>query len=243
VQCMGTLRALGAFFSAVIRRWAAFVTGGVVVAIMAAYEHAVAGSVSWLRYAVFLLFGFVCACFLAFKDQFEAANRAQSDLSNAVKTASTMSFAIGELHNLRQTHAATKAELENLKAVVGEAFPFSAVQRRAIIRFLSEVPVDQRFEVRVDYPGIGSGAGPARAVARAFQESGWRASTQATMVNPNLQGINIAMSPGAVEGKIPPPREAMLIMNALSEAGVLFSKAMSSADDGTDYFQFIVSEF
>ena len=163
---MGTMRALGAFCTAVIRRWVAFVTGGILAALAAAYEHATGGSVSWPWYAVFLLFGFVCACFLAFKDQFEAANQVRSDLSNAVSTASKMQFAVNELDELRRTSKATEAELENLKAVVGEPFPFDAAQRRALIRHLRDVPVERRFEVWVYCPGFGGGAGPARAFGR-----------------------------------------------------------------------------
>jgi hypothetical protein len=238
-----TLRALGAFFSAVFKHWATLLTGGAAMAVLGLYEHYVGGSVPWSAYAGLVALFFLAACFLAFRDQYILANRAQADLSNAVSAANKLRFASEALEELRTTYKATKGELENLKARIGEPFPFDAAQRKVFIDYLVGVPVERRFEVMVDYPGFGSGPGPAKALARALQDAGWEASARATIVNPNLRGINISMAPTVVEGRTAPPRKAALIMNALNKAGMTYAKAVPSVEEGDpDYFQLIVAE-
>ncbi len=236
-------RALCGFFSALFNHWVALLTGGTIIAVLGMWEHQTGASVPWLVYASMALGLFVIACFLAFKDQFVRANALQVDLSNAVSSNAQMRFATESLDRLRRDYEENKSELENLRLLVGKPHPFNAVQRRLLIKALSDVPVQRRFEVYVQYPGMGSSAGPARLFSSALVEAGWDSKDHCGLLtNPALRGVVVALAPEVAEGRAGLPARAAVFISALNEAGIPFTKVMSSDPAGDDYFGLIVAD-
>lgn len=240
---MESWKAFCGFLAAILKHWITLLTGGAAIAVVGVWEHQTGTSIPWSVYLGMATALFVVACFLAFKDQFTRANSLQSDLSKAISSAEKLQFASEVLNDLKDDYKANKLELEDLQLSVGKPFPFSAAQRRKFVNYLAEVPMQDRFELRVIYPGLGGSAGPARAFAQAVMDAGWNASAQYdALTNPTLRGVVVATSQDVAEGVAGLPREAAIFVAALNEAGVTFAKARSSEKIENSYFQMIVAE-
>lgn len=240
---MESWRAFCGFLAAILKHWTTLLTGGAVIAVVGLWEHQTGTSVSWSVYLGMAMTLFVAACFLAFKDQFARANSLQDDLSKAMRSADQLRFASEALDELKHNHEATKLELENLQLSVGRPFPFSAAQRRRFVKYLAEVPTQDRFELHVIYPGLGGSSSPARAFAQAVVDAGWAASAQYdALTNPTLRGVVVSTAQDVAQNVAGLPPEAAIFVAAMNEAGVTFSKAVPPNEVENGYFRLIVAE-
>jgi hypothetical protein len=240
---MESWKAFCGFLVAILKHWITLLTGGAAIAVLGLWEHQTGASVPWSVYLGLVMALFVIACFLAFKGEFIRANSLQNDLSKAIDLAEKSRFSSEALEELKHNQETTKLALEDLQLSVGRPFPFSAAQKQRFVKYLAEVPLQDRFELRVVHPGLGGSAGPARAFAQAVADAGWNASAQYdALTNPTLRGVVVATSQDVAEGNAGLPREAAIFVAALNEAGVTFAKARSSERVENSYFQMIVAE-
>lgn len=239
---METWRAFRAFIAAALGHWIKLGTGGFVILMVGLIEHFTRDAVSWPIYAAMIAALFMWACFLAFRDQHVRAEVLQKDLSNSIDASNKMSHSVVALEELKQAHAGTKAELDELLATVGPSYPFNLAQRKTLVGVLTSVPAAKRFDLRIMFPSSGGGPSAAHKIADAFAESGWSVDVVANLLlRGELRGINVTCSHLVWRRAIPMPEKAQLIIQVLDKAGIAWNKCGPSEFPGdNDLFQFIV---
>lgn len=227
---MDSWRAFRFFCTSVLSRWISLLTGGFAIAGLGILEHFTGLSVPWTAYALLVITFFASACFLAFKDQFVLAGRLQTNLSSAVELANRTKEKDRDLHALQENYrsaldllSSAKAEIHDLQQTVGPPYPLNPSQRKALVELLANTPAENRFPVEVCFPGLGGGAAPARAFARAITDGGWQAKARSHgALNPDNFGITISLSDEAFAGQEPWPERAVLLNHLFGQAGVKF---------------------